>query len=271
SVAAGSPADRRTRVIALVRERITRELGFPELIDTRQPLSEVGLDSLMSVNVANRLETALGLPVPLVKLIRGPSIEQLVDELFPASAPLAGGHVEGADSSRAGARSRTSSDGWLVFPRPVAAPRARLFCFPFAGAGATAFRAWAEALPAALELVAVAPPGPAGPIAEPPGTRAARPAGDERQDVHRRPLPLAARPPRPALRVLRSLPGRGDRVRECPALARGARSDAVSPLRLRGSPAPSPGPRGRLRASSPRLSVAAPRLRSAPSRSRAAG
>src|SRR5262249_44839266 len=35
SVAAGSPADQRARVIALVRERITRELGFPELIDTR--------------------------------------------------------------------------------------------------------------------------------------------------------------------------------------------------------------------------------------------
>src|SRR5262249_34945814 len=101
---------------------------------------------------------------------RGPSIEQLVDELFPASAPLADRRAGGADSSRAGARSRTSSDGWLVFPRPVATPRARLFCFPFAGAGATAFRAWAEALPADIELVAVEPPGRAGRIAEAPVT-----------------------------------------------------------------------------------------------------
>src|SRR5262249_16007150 len=141
SVAAESPADQRARVIALVRERITRELGFPELIDTRQPLSELGLAPLMSVHVANPLHAPPRLPVPLVTLIRGPSIGQLVDELFPASAPPADGSVEGADTSRAGARSRTSSDGWLVFPRPVATPRARLFCFPFAGAGATAFRA----------------------------------------------------------------------------------------------------------------------------------
>jgi len=170
NLAQAEPGGQRARVIALVRERITRELGFAELIDTRQPLSELGLDSLMSVNVANRLEVALGMPVPLVKLIRGPSVEQLVDELFPPAAPLADQGPRSAESSRVSARSRTSSDGWLVFPRPVAQPRARLFCFPFAGAGATAFRAWAEGLPADIELVAVEPPGRAGRIAEAPVT-----------------------------------------------------------------------------------------------------
>jgi surfactin synthase thioesterase subunit/acyl carrier protein len=170
SLAQAAPETRRAHVVALVQERITRELGFVEPIDTRQPLNELGLDSLMSVNVANRLETALGIPVPLVKLIRGPSIEQLVDELFPASAAIALDVPRSADSSRASARSKTSADGWLVFPRPVSSPRARLFCFPFAGAGATAFRAWAESMPADIELVAVEPPGRAGRIAQAPVT-----------------------------------------------------------------------------------------------------
>jgi epothilone polyketide synthase C len=163
----GAREGRRALAVSLIRERITKELGFAEPIDTRQPLNELGLDSLMSVNVANRLEAALGIPVPLVKLIRGPSIEQLVDELFPASAASA---KETAAPNRVNARSRTSTDGWLVFPRPVASPRARLFCFPFAGAGATAFRAWAESMPADIELVAVEPPGRAGRIAETPVT-----------------------------------------------------------------------------------------------------
>ena len=170
SLAQTAPETRRAHVVALVQERITRELGFVEPIDTRQPLNELGLDSLMSVNVANRLETALGIPVPLVKLIRGPSIEQLVDELFPASAAIAQDVPRSAGSSRASARSKTSADGWLVFPRPVSSPRARLFCFPFAGAGATAFRAWAESMPADIELVAVEPPGRAGRIAQAPVT-----------------------------------------------------------------------------------------------------
>jgi medium-chain acyl-[acyl-carrier-protein] hydrolase len=42
-------------------------------------------------------------------------------------------------------------------PRPAA--RVRLFCFPHAGAGATAFFAWSKALPADVELCAVQLPG----------------------------------------------------------------------------------------------------------------
>jgi acyl transferase domain-containing protein/surfactin synthase thioesterase subunit/acyl carrier protein len=165
-----TPEARRALVVSLLRERITKDLGFKESIDTRQPLNELGLDSLMSVNVANRLEAALGIPVPLVKLIRGPSIEQLVDELFPAPTELAMEGPKPPDAQRVVARSRTSPDGWLVFPRPVAAPRARLFCFPFAGAGATIFRPWADGLAPDIELVAVEPPGRAGRIAEKPVT-----------------------------------------------------------------------------------------------------
>ena len=42
-----------------------------------------GLDSLMSVTLVNRLESALGIKVSTVKLIQGPSVEQLVDEILP--------------------------------------------------------------------------------------------------------------------------------------------------------------------------------------------
>lgn len=48
---------------------------------------------------------------------------------------------------------------WLYLPRPVARPRARLFCFPYAGGNAMAFRGWAEGLPADVELCAVQLPG----------------------------------------------------------------------------------------------------------------
>ena len=49
-------------------------------------LRELGLDSLMSVTLVNRLEAALGIKVSTVKLIQGPSIEQLVDEILPELA-----------------------------------------------------------------------------------------------------------------------------------------------------------------------------------------
>ena len=60
---------------------------------------------------------------------------------------------------------------WLVRrARPEA--RARLFCFPFAGGGAAAFRGWADALPE-LEVVAVQAPGRESRLREAPFVRMA--------------------------------------------------------------------------------------------------
>ncbi|MEM1205128.1 MAG: thioesterase domain-containing protein [Acidobacteriota bacterium] len=48
---------------------------------------------------------------------------------------------------------------WLVF-RPRTEPaKLRLFCFPYAGGGASIYRTWASDLPAAIEAVPVQPPG----------------------------------------------------------------------------------------------------------------
>src|SRR5262249_44021984 len=58
-------------------------LGITETIDAARPLRELGLDSLMSVTLVNRLEAALGTKVSTVKLIQGPSVEQLVDDILP--------------------------------------------------------------------------------------------------------------------------------------------------------------------------------------------
>jgi surfactin synthase thioesterase subunit len=48
---------------------------------------------------------------------------------------------------------------WLLRPQPRAQPCARLFCFPHAGVGASAYRLWPAGLPSGLELCAVQLPG----------------------------------------------------------------------------------------------------------------
>lgn len=58
---------------------------------------------------------------------------------------------------------------WLVRkPRPKA--KVRLFCFPYAGGGASAFRTWPDALPH-IDIVAVQPPGRETRLREEPFTR----------------------------------------------------------------------------------------------------
>ncbi|MEV2236893.1 alpha/beta fold hydrolase [Micromonospora sp. NPDC049891] len=52
-----------------------------------------------------------------------------------------------------------------------AAPSHRLFCLPFAGAGASAYRDWPDALPAHIEVVAIQLPGREDRIRDRPFTR----------------------------------------------------------------------------------------------------
>jgi acyl transferase domain-containing protein/surfactin synthase thioesterase subunit/acyl carrier protein len=84
-VAEAEPAtlggDARPRLQSILQRHIMAELGFVEPIDLDQPLNEVGLDSLRSVTLSNILEDALGIPVSVAELIRGPTINQLVDHL----------------------------------------------------------------------------------------------------------------------------------------------------------------------------------------------
>lgn len=56
---------------------------------------------------------------------------------------------------------------WITCPRPAPRARLRLFCIAHAGGGASAFRGWADALPAEVEVCPVQPPGRENRIAEP--------------------------------------------------------------------------------------------------------
>ncbi|WP_063796350.1 thioesterase II family protein [Chondromyces crocatus] len=60
-----------------------------------------------------------------------------------------------------GISSTASSDvnRWLWRPRPLAAPRARLLCIPYAGGSATSFRTWPTRLPPDVEVLCVQLPG----------------------------------------------------------------------------------------------------------------
>lgn len=53
----------------------------------------------------------------------------------------------------------TASDSWISFRKPGAKTRLRLFCFPYAGAGALLFRSWSHCLPADVEVCPVQLPG----------------------------------------------------------------------------------------------------------------
>jgi medium-chain acyl-[acyl-carrier-protein] hydrolase len=65
---------------------------------------------------------------------------------------------------------RSPLNGWAIYPNRNPSAKLRLFCFPYAGGGATVFSTWPRSLPPEVEVVAVQPPGREGRLMEKPFT-----------------------------------------------------------------------------------------------------
>lgn len=77
---------------------------------------------------------------------------------------------------------------WLARPVPRPDAPLRLYCLPYAGAGASAFRAWPAAFGPGVEVVAVRLPGRETRLAEPPGFTVAEVADAIAADAGERPF-----------------------------------------------------------------------------------
>jgi acyl carrier protein len=90
-LAEGNERDRLVR--DYLRREAARVLGLAaDRLDTSLPLSSFGFDSLMAVQLKNRVEGDLGIVIPMVQFLQGPSIDQLtpaVGEALVAAGPEA--------------------------------------------------------------------------------------------------------------------------------------------------------------------------------------
>jgi NADPH:quinone reductase-like Zn-dependent oxidoreductase/SAM-dependent methyltransferase/acyl carrier protein len=77
-LARAAPEEREAIIQGYVREQVARVLGGdPANLDLERPLAELGLDSLMAVELKNRIEGDLGITLPTRDLMQEPTIEKL--------------------------------------------------------------------------------------------------------------------------------------------------------------------------------------------------
>jgi myxalamid-type polyketide synthase MxaE and MxaD len=92
---AAEPVERRSLLQSYLSEQVARVLGLsPSRLDVQQPLSHLGLDSLMAVELKNRIAVDLKVNVPVVKFLQGFSVDQAVTQVLEqlaagAANPLA--------------------------------------------------------------------------------------------------------------------------------------------------------------------------------------
>jgi acyl carrier protein/nucleoside-diphosphate-sugar epimerase len=87
-IEAAAPAEKGTIIAQAVREVVGSVLRVkPDTLRDDQPLTDLGLDSLMGVEIENSLEAAIGVALPPTSLMRARTIGQI--------ATLIAGHVAG--------------------------------------------------------------------------------------------------------------------------------------------------------------------------------
>ena len=69
------------------------------------------------------------------------------------------------------AKSKKSNNPWLILWKPKSGTRLRLFCFPYAGGGASIFGQWSNDMPEGIQICPVQLPGRENRITESPFTR----------------------------------------------------------------------------------------------------
>jgi acyl carrier protein len=100
-ILAAEPGERRGLVEGFLVEQIAQVLKCsPTRVDAHEPLNRLGIDSLMAVELKNRVEADLETNLPVTALLQGPSLSQLAAQL-----------LEGLDAPTADDPSAPEEDG----------------------------------------------------------------------------------------------------------------------------------------------------------------
>ncbi|MEI2583261.1 SDR family NAD(P)-dependent oxidoreductase [Scytonema sp. PRP1] len=152
------PAELKDWFVSYLCEQVAKVLGTSaSKLDSKQALVNMGIDSLMALELRNLLNKHLGVDVPTMKLMQGLNIDQLAIDLIPQVQPSTEKVITSPIPSDA--KVIAPANDWIVCFNPKPQARLRLFCFPYMGGSVSLFRSWSNHLPSDIEVYAVMLPG----------------------------------------------------------------------------------------------------------------
>ncbi len=148
---AANPEARSEIVQTYLREQVARVLGISAAkLDMDRPLNELGLDSLMAVQLKNRIESDLSLSLPTRELTENPTINRLSTAVLDQmGARRPGSEQEApytATTPATGRRGGIPSDS--LVPLRANGSRPPLFCIHPAGGDVKIYKDLVDTLPA---------------------------------------------------------------------------------------------------------------------------
>jgi surfactin synthase thioesterase subunit len=168
------PAVRRGRLQQELTGALARVLDVaPEKLDGAASIDNLGLDSLMLTQLRNWVLRSLDVNLPLIKLLKGPSLETLATDLLaqldsgPESGPAADTGQGPAAFTLADLEGVRVLSPWLIRGAGSADAPCRVICFHSMGIGASLFTKFLLEPPEGCDVVAVQTPGRENRSAEP--------------------------------------------------------------------------------------------------------
>lgn len=136
-------------------------------ISLSSPLSDLGIDSLMALEIRVGLEK-IGIKTTIAKLFKGETLENMISKEASKLAGVGSGKQESEGGATVEAkplehlREGTPSEkreSYLRYYHPSPDTKVRMFCFPYAGASSSVFYDWSKDAGPDIEVVSISLPG----------------------------------------------------------------------------------------------------------------
>jgi phthiocerol/phenolphthiocerol synthesis type-I polyketide synthase C len=157
------PEDRQSLLEYELTGKLSQILdAAPDKFDVSESINALGLDSLMLTDLQIYIGRLLDITLPLIKLLKGPSISTLAAELL---ADMDGPDATSTPGEDVAEFTLANLDGvevinpWLIRGSGNAGSRCRLICFHSMGVGASLFTSFLVNPPEGYDILAVQTPG----------------------------------------------------------------------------------------------------------------
>ncbi|MBI2191128.1 MAG: hypothetical protein HYU36_03950 [Planctomycetes bacterium] len=117
---AAPAADRRPMLLAHLREQVAKVLGLKSLeeVPEGQGFAEMGMDSLTSVELRNRIQASLGQSLPPTVAFDYPTVSALAGYLIERAIPVSGETPSGVEGKAAWGRGESVLPAGDIVDRP---------------------------------------------------------------------------------------------------------------------------------------------------------
>ncbi len=140
-------------LVSHLKDTFARVLGSSaEKVDSNEPVTQYGLDSLMANQIRNWIQSSLMVDYSMMRIMKGPTLNEMAEQILgEMNGQLTGGDSHGEEKSEL--------DKWVLRSKKIDNPRMRLFCLPYFAGGASVYNSWGESLEEGIEVCAIQFPG----------------------------------------------------------------------------------------------------------------